>query len=142
MTRAHTDRNWSIYWQRCAGASFASLGRAYGITMKRARDCYLLCLAMRERDRRTQERAWLLSQGMHSDRASALAAEGTVEMVTATCPSCRARAPWKKQRRGPVPSHEFSRVCARCAVCRCGSGKPPGLCHGVALSGHRVARVS
>lgn len=29
-------------------------------------------------------------------------------------------------------------VCNECAVCRCGSGLPPGLCHGVSKSGHRV----
>ncbi len=29
-------------------------------------------------------------------------------------------------------------ICDDCAVCRCGSGKPPGVCHGVSRSGFRV----
>jgi hypothetical protein len=30
-------------------------------------------------------------------------------------------------------------ICAACAVCKCGSGKPPGLCHRIAKSGRTVS---
>jgi hypothetical protein len=35
------------------------------------------------------------------------------------------------------PRHE---VCADCAVCVCGSGRPPSLCHGEARPGEWEAR--
>lgn len=53
-----------------------------------------------------------------------------------------------RQRRAPRPiktcvacraSLERGDVCDQCAVCRCGSGRPPGLCHGTSKSGLRVA---
>ena len=33
-------------------------------------------------------------------------------------------------------------ICDGCAQCRCGSGKPPGLCHGRSISGNIVPLVS
>lgn len=70
MSTAHTDRNWTIYWQRCAGASYAALGHRHGITSKRARDCYLLVKRIRERERVAQEMKWLTAHGVARDIAA------------------------------------------------------------------------
>lgn len=32
-------------------------------------------------------------------------------------------------------------MCDGCAVCKCGSGKPPGLCHGISRSNQKVNLV-
>jgi len=37
---------------------------------------------------------------------------------------------------------ERGSVCDDCSVCRCGSGKPPGLCHRIAKSGNVVYATS
>lgn len=49
------------------------------------------------------------------------------------CPICETAFTVHGMRRANV-GRANTMICGDCSVCRCGSGKPPGLCHGESRS--------
>lgn len=63
MKTDNDERNWKIYWRRCAGEHLHDIAKDFGISGQRVRQIHEECRTKRGRRRYRQERSWMDAAG-------------------------------------------------------------------------------